>query len=155
MSVEQLAHQLVQMSHRFRKIFNSDLALGMCRLDFMILKYIRQANLKGDTVTGSQLAKHLEISPPAISRKMKDLEEKGWVQRVSAEEDRRNTWLQLTPEGEAITDAAIQQLRDMTRQAVGQMDEQVIAQYIEVGNNLADLLQEQLEQRRGKQGGKV
>lgn len=150
MNVEQLANQLVQMSHRFRKIFSSDFALGMCRLDFMILKYIRQANLKGYTVTGSQLAKHLEVSPPAISRKMKDLEEKGWIQRVNAAEDRRNTWLQMTTTGECVIDEAMQQLREMTCQAVGQMNEEDILQHIEIGNRLADLLQAQLDEQRNR-----
>jgi DNA-binding MarR family transcriptional regulator len=60
--------------------------------------------------TSADLAEHLAVTPPTISRLVDGLERKGLVQRVSLESDRRQVRLDLTDAGRAI-------LREFQRKA--------------------------------------
>lgn len=52
----------------------------------------------------SELANKIGISTPSLSRMVKGLEEKGYLKRVVDEEDRRNTYVCLTPKGKELSD---------------------------------------------------
>jgi len=47
----------------------------------------------------SDLAQHLSVRLPTISKSIKLLVERGWVERVIPEENRRQTIVRLTPDG--------------------------------------------------------
>ena len=54
----------------------------------------------------SDIAKRLGITAPAVSKMLRSMEEKGYVERRVDEKDRRNTRVSITPDGkEAGTQA--------------------------------------------------
>jgi DNA-binding MarR family transcriptional regulator len=66
--------------------------------------------LQAHPITTSELAKRQHVSLQAASSLMQGLVERGWVQRVSDPNDRRQWQLQITPEGIALANAAKQQI---------------------------------------------
>ena len=57
----------------------------------------------GPTATG-ELARHLGVSVPTISRSIDVLVERGWVERVANPADRRHTIVRLTSKGRRATE---------------------------------------------------
>ncbi|MDO4283958.1 MAG: MarR family transcriptional regulator [Eubacteriales bacterium] len=71
----------------------------------------RQERDGQDGMPLEELAREIEGSPPAVSRTLRGLEEKGLLRRMSAETDRRKVWILLTPEGEERHRQACEKMR--------------------------------------------
>ena len=70
--------------------------------EFAILKTVMDAERCGTTMLSvSEIARALRVSPPAVSRKLKSLREKGFIQTQTDELDRRNTYVSATNAGKA------------------------------------------------------
>lgn len=52
----------------------------------------------------NELAEKHSVTPPTMSNTISTLVERGWVQRVQSEQDRRQISISLTPDGRAILD---------------------------------------------------
>lgn len=50
----------------------------------------------------AELCHKIEVSKPAISRTLNDLEDKGYIKRIHSHTDRRNVYVYLTPNGENL-----------------------------------------------------
>ncbi len=61
-----------------------------------ILQSIEQ---RGGYAGVSDIAKEMVVSPPAISRTLRQLRERGYVESRTDENDRRNVYLAMTPAG--------------------------------------------------------
>lgn len=56
----------------------------------------------GENISVAEAAKQLDVSVPFVSKTLKNLTEKGYVERLSDENDRRCTRISVTPGGEAL-----------------------------------------------------
>lgn len=79
----------------FNKFLPSNLSHGEC---FIIMKL----NELNKEITISDISDVLNVSPPALSRTIKHLEEKKYIKRVIDEKDRRNNFLKLSSNGKKI-----------------------------------------------------
>ena len=61
--------------------------------------------LKMAPVTMSELARHMGVSLPTVSKSIDVLVERGWVERWVDPTDRRHTIVRLTAEGRRVTSA--------------------------------------------------
>ena len=61
--------------------------------------------LKQAPAAMSELARHLGVSVPTVSRSINVLVDRGWVERWDDPGDRRQTIVRLTPEGRRVTAA--------------------------------------------------
>lgn len=59
-------------------------------------------------ITAKQMGQILYLDSGTLTPVLKRLEEKGWVTRCRCQDDERNLWVCLTPEGEAIKENASQ-----------------------------------------------
>jgi len=57
-------------------------------------------------ITAGRLAAHERVSKPTMTRTIRELVDRGWVQRLPDPIDGRVTWLQVTPAGKALLAAA-------------------------------------------------
>ncbi|MFR5601495.1 MAG: MarR family winged helix-turn-helix transcriptional regulator [Lachnospiraceae bacterium] len=69
--------------------------------------YMREAHFvlaigPGNVLTMTELTEKLEVTPGAVSQLAKRMEEKGFVQRIPAKEDRRINEITLTEKGEQL-----------------------------------------------------
>ena len=95
---------LLNAVFRLRRANFSLLFCRLTRAEFFVLEYIHNAGPTGRPDAGgiyvSELAAALRISPPAVSRTLGPLEDRGLIERHVDRADRRNTRIFLTPEGE-------------------------------------------------------
>ena len=88
------------------------------------------------SMTISELAEKIHVSPPAISRSIKGLEEKGWINRIIDSNDRRTTFVVLTELGEAKYLMVKKQLKDFLNEVLENYDESELNHFISFGNNI-------------------
>ena len=72
--------------------------------------YMREAHFaiavgQADQAPMHELARQLEITPGAVSQLAQRMENKGYVERVTCEEDKRKNLVRLTPKGEQLYQA--------------------------------------------------
>ncbi len=87
---------------RFRQLNIMERLQLFPRSELVTIKAIADASEGGNRrASVTEIARRLNVSPPAISRKVKILREKEYVETIIDENDRRNTYLTLTPKGQA------------------------------------------------------
>lgn len=129
-------YMLAEQFRRVRQFMNA-IPFKMCisHSEFFLLNIIMDRN---NDITVSEIAAELEVTPPAVSRSLKSLENRGLIKRETNLVNRRNTMVRLTETG--------QKFLEMSRR---QMD--VVMQYVEekMGeerkNQLCLLLEEMTE----------
>jgi MarR family transcriptional regulator, organic hydroperoxide resistance regulator len=77
-----------------RTFIDLDLTMGQ----FRALVAVRRAG----RLSGRELAAKLRVNPASVVPHIDRLEELGYLRRVPDTEDRRLTWLELTPQGELL-----------------------------------------------------
>lgn len=89
---------------QFRKLHMSDLFPNMNHSEFATLMHIGGANkcLNEEKVKVSTLSERMRINITAVSRTLKVLEKKNYIQRTVSAQDRRITYVELTPEGQEV-----------------------------------------------------
>lgn len=89
---------------QFRKLHMSDLFPNMNHSEFATLMHIGGANkcLNEEKVKVSTLSERMRINITAVSRTLKVLEKKNYIQRTVSAQDRRITYVELTPEGAEV-----------------------------------------------------
>ncbi|HEX9795386.1 MAG TPA: MarR family transcriptional regulator [Anaerolineales bacterium] len=106
------AEDLLDVIPRVMRILASDLRrLGelLAPVHFQLMGHLYQ----GPSTLGD-LAQWIAVSPPTLSRTVRTLEERGWVQRTPSSEDGRVVLAELTPAGRAAVEgmkkAAVRQV---------------------------------------------
>ena len=84
---------------RMHKLKFGNMLTGVGEIEFKTMSAISRISKSGD-VKVSDIARYLELSAPAVSRTMKSLEEKEYIERHTDKQDRRNTFVMLTTKGE-------------------------------------------------------
>lgn len=148
----ELMKQFLKVGERFRRMELGVLHPGISHREFVILERIRANSGQYGDIYGAQisdLVREMEISPPAVSRMLRSLEEKQLVVRETDRRDRRNTCVCLTPYGEKIRREGHERLLELAQASVEQMGKEQVEELIAQWNRLVDVMQEQL-QRYGK-----
>lgn len=63
------------------------------------LDVIRSMEREGVQVKVSDLSDAMELPRPGVTRTVKEMEEKGYLQKIASEEDGRVTYITVTPKG--------------------------------------------------------
>ena len=85
--------ELFKAMHQFHKLRLGDIMPDISGADFWTMRNIMDKGEDGK-ITISELAKKTMVLPSAISRTLKRLEEKGYVERTVNKNDRRNTYVE-------------------------------------------------------------
>lgn len=109
---------------QFHKLRLSDMFPELTKSDGMTLMAIGHCNRVNEKkLTVSGLAEVMYAKPSAISRTLKTLEDLGYVERSVNKEDRRNTYVMLTPEGEAECKKVDATMREFFQAVFDKMEE--------------------------------
>lgn len=135
---------MIQAVHRMKKASSAIILEDMSKGEFftleMINKYIENhCNIEGICV--SDIAKGLKISPSAISRMLRQLEEKGYITRTVDKTDRRNTYVVLTDLGKEKRLRAESSLNEFAEKIITQMGDRKISQLVELINEMVDIME--------------
>ena len=102
MTNQEIRNRHMQLCHKFALMRFDSLFSDLSRGEFMPLQTIYSNSLHNPEAQGtyvSELASQLKVSSPAVSRMLRSLEKKGYVERFSDENDRRSTLMICSPYG--------------------------------------------------------
>ena len=146
---DDLYEDLFRAMNQFHKLKFSDMMQNMSKADFIVMNVIMNKG-KDDKMTISELAAIARMLPSAISRTLKGLEEKGYVERTINKQDRRNTYVELTEEGKKQTREVRQVMRDFGKTVMAKLDEHEVNELILYLNNIYSIAEKEIEARKIK-----
>lgn len=145
---EGLSGEMMAVLHRFKKIHMMSISDKLSRGEFFALNMIHKGQTKNPERGGvyvSEIAECLKIAPSAVSRMLRNLSERGFIDRKVDENDRRNTYVSLTPEGERVREEVAQKMNEMTENVLDKMGHEDTKKLIKLINKLANLVEEEFQ----------
>ncbi len=105
----------------------------------------------------SDIAKRLRITAPAVSKMLRSMEEKGYVERRVDEKDRRNTRVSITPDGkEAEQQVRAGRCEEFITGVIERLGEERTKELIHLMNRYTEIMRgRESEQKKEKRGGKT
>lgn len=104
-----------------------------------------QAGEAGDRCGVSDIARRLEVSPPAISRTLRHLRERGLVDGVTAPDDRRTVYLRLTAAGRAALEETRRTLDAFMRRALARLEPGEMEEFYRLLTKIYDSVKAELD----------
>ena len=95
----------------------------------------------------------LKAKGPAVSRTLKTLEDKGYIERDVNKADRRNTYVRLTASGEQKQEECEQIMSSFAHAVISKIDRDDMEQLIDCLNELYEASREEIEDRKMRQKG--
>ena len=141
--MDKLYEELFRSMNQFRKLKFSEMFPELCKTDFFVLCTIMDKGENGQ-ITISELAARAKMLPPAISRTLKGLEERGYVERNVNKNDRRNTYVELTEAGRQLT------MSNFGKSVMSQVEEADMKRLISYLDNIYHIAEKEIEARKGQ-----
>ena len=95
------------------------------------LHYIIRCSGHDGAVPVSALPEHLRLLAPAVSRTLRQLEEKGLVERIPDPHDHRKALVRLTEKGEHIRLKAEDRMREYMHRVIDRVGEETFARMLD------------------------
>lgn len=133
---------LYETTHKMKHLRLAEYLDLMPQAEFITLGVISELT-KADAekpVCISDIAQHLRVSPPAVSRNIKHLEEKNFVERVTDNDDRRNVYVNLTETGKAAMEGDIQKVSEFVERALSHLSEEEMTQFSALFDKIYDAI---------------
>ena len=108
----------------------------------------REMRRRGDScVRMTDVSRRLSITKPAATQAVNRLVDKGLVERVSDENDRRVVYIRPTAEGDAAFENELEVRLDFVDRAISRMGENRAEQLAELLDSFLNAVSEELEER--------
>jgi DNA-binding MarR family transcriptional regulator len=133
----ELTHDLLRLLIKrfpFPKLFKSSSVVGLTRSEYELLA-ILMMNLDDEktALSVTELSSLLQITPAGVTHLINSLEERGYIERRSAPNDRRIVLIGLTDKGYEIAEAIIADIQEKLTGVVkylGEEDSQTFVRLI-------------------------
>lgn len=104
MNKEQLHKEILQNLIYPKKIPLSVIFSKMSPAEFTLIASFKtyEKDNDGKHITVNELASNVNVSVPAVSKSLRNLEERGLIQRVTNQDCRRNTFVVISEKGEKL-----------------------------------------------------
>lgn len=148
-----LGAEFIALAHRFKRLNMEGLFTDLSRGEFFLLQMIHSGCLEQEKTEGvyvSRIAAHMKVTPSAISRMLKGLEERAFIERKVDKNDRRNTYVCLTSEGEQMRKKIEVQMNDFTRNVLEAMGEEEAKLLVTLFNRMIDVVEVELKKHTEK-----
>ncbi len=157
-NVDDAFEKLFRAMHQFKKLNVSAMIPGISSSEFSIMGTILRMGENG-RITSSQLAAKTRMLPPAVSRTLRGLEEKGYVERTVDKKDRRNTYVSLTEKGWKKGEEVRDRMHDFGCSVMSQLKEEDVDQLVAYLDNIYEIAEKEIaaqkrqnrEDRKGKE----
>lgn len=153
-SMEDMEQNVWEALHMFRKLNIGSILPHLNKGEFVLMNGIYHVQKKissGHGVKMSDLAEYTHALPPAVSRSIKALEEKGYVRRFVDQKDRRNTLVEITKSGQEVLDESNEITNEFIRRVFEKTDKEEMARLVSYIHQQYDLAKEELEKIRQSQ----
>lgn len=149
--IADLQEQLITAQHRFMKMHRDHCFTGLRKSEFVMLEIIERENGNREQgVLASDIAKRLRITAPAVSKMLRSMEEKGYVERRVDEKDRRNTRVSITPDGKEAEQQVRRQMQEFITGVIERLGEERTKELIHLMNRYTEIMQEENQNRKRK-----
>ncbi len=148
--MEELCRDFFRSMNQFTRLKIKSFFADLSKSEYCMLIAIENANQKKGGITISEIADHLQVLTPAVSRSLRSLEEKELVERMIRKDDRRNTYVVLTEKGTQVLQRAKDNVYDFMESVIRQMDEKEIRQLIDSLNHVYQISEAEIEKRKEK-----
>jgi DNA-binding MarR family transcriptional regulator len=129
---------------KFRKLHLSSVLPNITHGEYATMKTVscmKRKSHAGDGVSVSVVAKEMMIPCAGVSRSVRQLEEKGYMERSVNLKDRRNTYISLTEKGEQVTEEADQIMCSLAEAVMNKMGQEELHQLKENLEKLYEVTQ--------------
>lgn len=135
----QFVIELLRLKHTFNQSTSFDLQNEMLRSEFFILhvltRYHEESNL-----TVSQIAEILSVSDSAVSRTIRELNEKEWIKRSHDSNDRRLTHVGISESGKEKYNSVMNELVEEIQMNLDGYDEDRLKEFISIFVEFTDYI---------------
>ena len=143
-----LRRELFQALHRSKQL-NPFFRFGrLSRMEFFLLEALHDFQQRNPDRAGpyvSNLAARMRMSAPGISRMLRQLEEEGYVERTVDRENRRNTYIHITREGEKERENVHTEMSTFMDTLIMAMGEEDMLALLTLWSRLLTVLESQLK----------
>jgi DNA-binding MarR family transcriptional regulator len=142
--------EFFRVVHSFRKLNISTMLPDLTHAELGTLSMIAKCKEDGNAegVKVSELVTRMDVAAPAVSRTLKKLEEKKYIIRTVDKNDRRNTYVELTPEGTDIMLESKEIMHDFADAVLGEMGEENMNRLITYLKDLQNLAMREIDKRK-------
>lgn len=149
--IADLQEQLITAQHRSMKMHRDLCFTSLRKSEFVMLEIIERENGNREQgVLASDIAKRLRITAPAVSKMLRSMEEKGYVERRVDEKDRRNTRVSITPDGKEAEQQVRRQMQEFITGVIERLGEERTKELIHLMNRYTEIMQEENQNRKRK-----
>ncbi len=150
--MERQYEKIFQTAMKFHKLKISSTLLPVSHSEYVTLKSIRGcASNSGNIPTNvkvSMISERMHVNTTAVSRSLKALEAKGWIERTVNVQDRRETYVTLTPQGEQQLQEWENIIWEYTDAVFAQVDEEELIRIGDFLDELYEIAKQELDKRR-------
>lgn len=141
---------------RIRHTHSSEVFQTLSSAEFFVLFSIESLSQSEEgesaaTVRVSAIAEKMKVSPQAISKLLRNLEKKAYIQRITDETDRRNTLVILTEQGSSLLKKTRDMMEEFAHRVVEKMGKDDMREFIRLVNKCSDIMDETTAELLGTQ----
>lgn len=145
---QRLQEQLMLAQHRFIKAHKSLCFLEMGKSEFIMLDMILKGTKEpededSEGIYVSEIARNLKISTPAVSKMLKGLEEKKYIERKTDQKDRRNTIVLVTERGKKARKRVFDEMDVFLKQTIEQLGEENTRELVRLLERYTEIVREE------------
>lgn len=129
--------------NKLRKLAIRNTTLPISHVEFMVLHTISKAT--NEKIKISDIASIMEVSTPAISKMLRNLEEKDFIVRINNDNDRRVTYVRITEQGKEVLYKSFQMFRKLMDSITARMGKEKIKELMSLFRELTFNMADELE----------
>ena len=154
MNVDHMEQNVWEALHMFRKLNIGSILPHLNKGEFVLMNGIYHVQKKIGSEHGvkmSDLAEYTHALPPAVSRSIKALEQKGYVRRFVDQNDRRNTLVEITESGQEVLQESNDIMDEFIHRVFEKTDKEEMARLVRYIYQQYNLAKDELEKIRESQ----
>ncbi len=136
--------QLFDFVRKFQQLNIAEKLNLIPQSEMMVMRAILQLSGEGKKYGVTEIAKYLSVSPPAISRTIKKLREKHYVECQTDETDRRNTDIRISEKGRMDLEANAAKVKKLMQNALSQMKKEELEQFYELSMKIYSCMKQEV-----------
>jgi len=127
--------------------FSDLLSCGVTSAEYAFLDIMADKMESGDRdfVWVSEITDEVPVTAQAVSKSLKALEQKGYIERFANEKDRRRTGVRFLEKGQSIYTTAQNEIRDFVSRLELEFDEKERLEYIRLTKKFEKAFMENVE----------
>lgn len=148
METQRLQEQMFQSMFRLHRFKMANVLMDISGGEYKILEMLANCPKKNDEKGGicvSQMASAMKVSSPAVSRMLKNMEQKDYIGRFADSKDRRNTCVFMTERGNDKREECRRIMMNFMNRVIERMNPENMRQMLDLFNRMLDIMEDEMK----------